>query len=241
MGGIKHFLMQETAGLPNWGWMLVIVGGASFGFIFVKNRQNASNGSSTDATGSTVPQPSTDANTATGVTPTGLIVIPVQSPDNGQNTQNTQSTQSATPTVDTSNNSQTTTTQTPPRQRLSSTRQATVRAKGSLPQAAAYDAANNGVPVRATPGGLEIRKATFSSTVTLSGPSVQGGSNLPGNNSGSTSWYPLSNGGYINSEDLTNVQSTPSTPVDTSSSVPSINSSTQTQQQNINHPTVNTV
>ena len=78
-----------------------------------------------------------------------------------------------------------------------------IRTRYSLASTTAYDTATpGGIPVRSTPGGKQTGVDAYGSQVQISGPAVQGSSNLPGTSAGSTLWYPLASGGYVSAADI---------------------------------------
>jgi len=65
--GISGFLNKDTAGLPNWAWGLVVVGGIAAAYIVPKFLGGASSTTSTDQT---------STNTGTGASGLGLAIDP---------------------------------------------------------------------------------------------------------------------------------------------------------------------
>lgn len=211
-----NFLMKETAGLPNWAWGLVVMAGLGIGYFVMRSSGGGSSAATTtDATATpTTPTP-IDANamTASGVGngQPQIVVLPLASTSPVAS-----STSSAGGTGDTgdsggsasTNTGTSTNTITPsspgtPRGRSVSSTMLTIRNKGgsSIKSVQDYDNTNPpGVPVRAVPGGVQVRFQAYGSQVAATGPQVNGPNNVK-ENTGSDSWWPVQ-GGYISSFDV---------------------------------------
>lgn len=191
MADFKELLSKDTAGLPNWAWVLVVGAGITAAVIIPKllNGKN-----STGTTGTTA---TTGTDTGTAASGIGLATDPTTGlpyaveglvPSGG------------TSGTTASGNQQTT-------QQLLET--GLIRTKNNNAAVAGYDKTNTGIPIRS--GTQEnspiIGYEPYGSQVTLTGNAVTGGSNLPGKQAanGSTLWYQtMYNGvsGYISAYDL---------------------------------------
>lgn len=202
-----EFLTKSTAGLPNWAWGLVVVAGLGIGYFVMRGSQSSAPATSpqSDAAGQAVATAPVDANalTASGVgngNEPQIVVLPLSSTAPGGSTSSDGSTGTTpAPTPAPAPPGQ-------PRGRNVSTTVLTIRSKGgsSIASVQQYDATNPpGVPVRATPGGVQVRFQGYGSTVNATGQSITGPNNVK-EGTGSTAWWPVQ-GGYISAFDVVGV------------------------------------
>lgn len=216
--------MKETAGLPNWGWGAVILAGLGIGYFVMRSNSSSSTSAQSAQAAQAVQSAPVDANalTASGVNPSGpqIVVLPLAStapsgstssptpiPTSTSSTPdlNSVSSTGSTPVI---NNNPTNVTNAPgtPRGRTVNQTVLTIRQKGgsSIQSVKDYDATNPpGVPVRATPGGVQVRFAGYGSQQTATGQAIAGPNNVK-ENTGSNTWWPVQ-GGYISSFDVSAV------------------------------------
>lgn len=182
MAELPAFLEKETAGLPNWAWILVVGAGVGAAYVLPKFFGKPGN----------TAQTGTDSGSTNGiglaVDPTTGLPYAVEGLVPGGGTAGTGIPGGTTnqPTL---------------QQELGLIRQ---RGNGSTQN---YDKAHTGVPIRSTATGTpqsEIGYAPWGTTIKITGPAVQGSTNM-----GTNLWYPvtLSNGvtGYISAFDFTDV------------------------------------
>lgn len=197
-----EFLKKTTAGLPNWAWGLVVVAGLGIGYLIIshQNQANATSQQTQDAASAVqTPAANTGAFTAsgTGAGEPQIVLLPLA---NAAPTPTDTSTPAPTPSIPPGT----------PRGRTTTTTMITIRQKGgsSVPSVQSYDKNNPpGVPVRATPGGVQVRFQSYGSTVATTGPAINGGpSNVKEGVSGggSLTWYPVE-GGFISAFDVSGV------------------------------------
>jgi hypothetical protein len=216
-----NFLMKETAGLPNWAWGLVVVAGLGIGYFVMRS---SGSGTATTTTTDTTATPTTptpiDANamTASGVGngQPQIVVLPLASTSPVASTESAASSGGSASGGSGGNNSSSTNTNSgdtvstippgTPRGRNVSSTILTIRNKGgsSIKSVQDYDNTNPpGVPVRAVPGGVQVRFQAYGSQVAATGAEVSGPNNVK-EGTGSDSWWPVQ-GGYISAFDVSGV------------------------------------
>ncbi len=210
-----EFLKKTTAGLPNWAWGLVVVAGLGIGYFVMRSQSGGGSATTatsaqTDAAGQAVQTAPVDANalTASGAGNGGpqIVVLPLAStaPQGSTSSDGSQGTPTPTPTP----------TPSPGQTRVRNVQHTllTIRSKGtsSIASVVAYDKTNPpGVPIRSTPGGVQVGFAGYGSTVTAKGPAISGPNNVK-EGSGSNSWWPVENG-FISGFDVVGVSQQSST------------------------------
>jgi hypothetical protein len=207
-GKIGGFLGQQTAGLPNWAWLLIIVAGVGLAYVvpkFAGGKTGQSTGGKGEGLGLAI-DPTTGLPYAVeGLVPSGGVVG-TGGGGGGSITPDTPVTQSIPESGESGDNWQEsyqsmTTGTSVPTPSPSMLQHATLRSKGSRPEIKSID--SRGIPVRDKPGGKEIRILPYKSDITISGTPVQGPKNL-GDKGGSTLWYPVAGGGYVSKYDVGN-------------------------------------
>lgn len=192
MSDFKELLTKETAGLPNWAWVGVIIAGVGATYFLPKLL-----GKSTNTTANT-PTTSTDAGTsASGI---GLAVDPT-----------TGLPYAVEGLVPSGANAGTTSTGTTASQPLMN-EVGIIRARGNSSLTTSYDTKNNqGIPIRTQPdaGKGTVGYEPYGSQVQVIGPAVTGAYNLPNNkngNNGTNLWYkvvaPNGQTGYVSAYDF---------------------------------------
>lgn len=233
--------MKETAGLPNWAWGLVVVAGLGIGYFVMRGSQSSATQTSpqSDAASQAVQTAPVDANamTASGVGngEPQIVVLPLASvapggsassngstgsTDTGTGTNSSYSNNTNSPGSTSSTVGSSGSTVTPPsspgapRGRTVNSTILTIRNKGgsSIKSVQDYDNTNPpGVPVKAVPGGTQVRFQAYGSKVNATGPEVTGPNNVK-EGTGSNSWWPVQ-GGYISAFDVSAVSQSQSTVV----------------------------
>lgn len=194
---VTELLTKETAGLPNWAWGLVVVGGAGVGYWFVRK-----NSSSTTAAGSTT----TSATGATDTSQAGANAVSQPSDNGGSIDYSSQLGAGANPgspvyILGTSPGSSGSSPNPPVTQSI------TIRQRQTSGPNAGYDKNNpGGVPIHQGTSGSSptVGLQPFGSTVATTGPSVVGSTNSGSGSGGSDYWYPIANG-YISSWDVVGI------------------------------------
>lgn len=181
------FLQDETAGLPNWAWGLVVVAGLGIAVIVPKffGKSGSTNDTATD----------NGSSNASGI---GLAVDPT--------TGLPYAVEGLVPSGATAGGTSPATTTTAAAQKL----EAMTRKASNTEYTTSHGGNPNlGVPVFGTPdeNGTLIGREALSSPIEILGAAVKGSSNIKGAGAkyGSTTWYPVSvNGqrGYISAYDL---------------------------------------
>jgi hypothetical protein len=193
-GGITGFLGKQTAGLPNWAWLLVVGAGIAAAIIIPKlinqGGSSASNPTDTSGTGLGLAiDPTTGLPYAVqGLVPSGAMAGTDGNTSSIPDTTGMTSTSTPQPVADTSVPAR----QQPP---TYSTRQ-------NITSGAGAGATN--VPVRQTPGGQVIGSIGFGQRIRITGTPVSGPNNFgpkTPTGTGSTLWYPVS-GGYVSAFDV---------------------------------------
>jgi len=214
-GHVKGFLGQQTAGLPNWAWLLIIVAGFGLAYIVPRFMSGKGTGQSTQGTGSGLGlaiDPTTGlpyaveglvpsgamAGTSSGMTGTPSTVTETTTGEGGSPWQNYEGTSNWSNSSSNNNTGSSIPTPSP-----SMLMQAEARSKNSRPEVRDWDAQNKGIVVRSSPGGAVKKTLGYNTVITLSGQPIQGPYNLP-NNAGSNMWYPVSGGGYVSQYDIGN-------------------------------------
>jgi len=193
-GHIGGFLSKETAGLPNWAWLLVLLVGGGIGFFIVRSQQNQASSSSSTTPGSeTVP--------VTGGSP---VYVVASSPATAPTTTSTAGTSTVGTTGSTGSAGSTGS--------LSGTPVLGSGLTTLLVKSTAASQKFGTVPLRASPGSADsqpdsqVVQVPIGTQLIASGPAVQGANNFgPGNAAGSSLWYPTSyNGisGYVSGYDV---------------------------------------
>lgn len=190
---MEVFLKKTTAGLPNWAWLLVVVGGAGVGFLFVRSQQaNTANTTTTNTAASA-------ASTNVGSTPqpdSGQQTPPNYDIGSGSNGQSPVYVVSS-PIVPAASSIQ----QSTPQPSVN------IRLQSLSGCSAAYDKSHSGVPLHSVPAGGNTIIGTIpfgASSIPLTGTEVTG-SNQGGPCSQTNFWYPVSyNGlqGFVSSQDV---------------------------------------
>lgn len=189
--GFEKFLTSETAGMPNWVWLLVIGAGLGLAY-FVPKLIGKNTGTSTD-------QGAASAGLGLAIDPTTGLPYAVEGLVPSGAVAGTTSTPHA-PTESAPSTPQTLT--------------ALIRSARINPTLSSYgyDVANpQGIPIRPITSGLSnpIGYEPFGSQVTITGPGVIGSENFPGattGQEGSNIWYPVKTAsgqtGYISGYDI---------------------------------------
>lgn len=181
---LPAFLEKDTAGIPNWGWIAILVTGIGAAYVVPKflGKQG------------TTAQTSTDQGSTNGI---GLAVDPTTGlpyaveglvPGGGTAGTGPPSGTTNSPSIF---------------QDI-----AAIRQRATSGPTAGWDKKYTGVPIRSdtTANGKELGIAGWGSYIKITGPAVSGGNNM-----GSTLWYPVttSNGitGYISASDLSGISS----------------------------------
>ena len=207
---MKEFLTKKFGGLPAWSWLLIGVAGIGAGYLLIRWQNSKTNAATAGLTANTTPDlttgntSGTETNSATGtVDSNGVIDNPF--PETNVNGSQIPIIPPGYQAVYDQNGNivgfePIPTTPTPtPTPTPGSGLQGIIRAKTTSGGAATYDKSHNGVPIRSTPGGAITGTQTYGSTVSITGPAVQGPSDF-----GVTSWYPVL-GGFISAFDFANI------------------------------------
>ena len=208
MGKLGTFLQKETAGLPNWAWILVIIGGAGAGYYFVRKNSAATSTAGSNAAS----QPSATGQSTSGAAGSyGSAIdysssLPVSATNASSPVYVLGTSPTPTPTNPTPQPPQPT--PQPPQPQPTPQQKVTVRQPASSGQTASYDSSHSGVPIHSGPSWQTpvMSTANWGSQVPVTGPAVSGGSNFPnGFQGGSTMWYPVAGGGFISSYDIAGI------------------------------------
>lgn len=204
MGKLSTFMQKETAGLPNWAWILVIIGGAGVGYYFVRKNSAATSTAGANAAS----QPSATGQSTSGAEGSYGSAIDYSSslPVSATNASSPVYVLGTSPSTNPTPPPPQPTPQPPPPQPTPQ-QKITIRQPVTSGQTAQYDATHSGVPIHSSPSwqAPTVGTAAWGSQVTVTGPSVQGGSNFPnGWQGGSTTWYPVQ-GGFVSSYDVAGI------------------------------------
>lgn len=207
---MKLDLMKNIAGIPTWGWgLIILIGGVGAYFITQHNAQAPTNAANVPATSTTPAYP-----TGTSVDSNGNVVdangnilsglpspyptipqgqLPILPPGMCPNYDASGNVISFSPCAPTPTPTQQPTTKT-----------AVVRARDITPtsRTRAYDLNHpGGVPLRDSPGGKTIGLAPFGTPIQISATPVVGAPNFK-TGGASLSWFKTSTGSYISAYDL---------------------------------------
>jgi len=182
---LKGFFGRDTAGLPNWAWVIVVVGGIAAAYLVP--RFLGKGGSVTDTT------PTSGSAGTSGI---GLAIDPTTGLPYAVEGLVPSGAGTPPPLV----GGTTTTSYT-----------GVIRPIQKTGKAAQYDAKNpDGVPIHATPGGNEVGKAAYGSQIKITGQPVNGPNNFgTGDTAGSTLWFPILFNGqaaYVSAYDIASTQ-----------------------------------
>lgn len=215
-GKVGNFLKQETAGLPNWAWLLVIAAGIAAAVIiprFIKG----GGGSGTDVSGNGLGlaiDPTTGLPYAVeGLVNTGGDIPPpnITGGDDNIDLNDIQDSlreiaknlQDNTKNDDTKTDTKTDTTK-------DTTPKKTMQWETIQPITSGWGSGAPSIPIRETPGGKIVGHYGYGKRVTVTGNAVNGPNNFGANTPkgvGSTKWYPVK-GGYVSAHDIEKVSGT---------------------------------
>jgi len=195
MSDFKELLTKETAGIPNWAWVAIVVAGIGATYVLPKLLGKKTNTS-------TPPTSSSDAG-ASGGSGLGLAVDPTSGLP--------YAVEGLVPSGATAGGSSSTSVGTTASSGLMS-EVGLIRARGNSSLTSSYDTKNSqGIPIRTAPdaGKGTLGYEAYGSQVNITGPAVTGAYNLPNDkngNHGTNLWYPVmaANGqtGYVSAYDF---------------------------------------
>jgi hypothetical protein len=210
-GGSKGggFLKQSTAGLPNWAWVLVVVGGVAAAYFIPKLFGGGGGTTSQTATDQTNPNTTglgMAIDPATGLPYAVEGLVPSGNPYGGSGTDLSGLQNLLTQTLQAEKNV------------LSQTTLGYIRGRFNETQTTTYDLATpGGVPIRNLQGQI-IGLQPYGSAITITGSPITGSSNLPQSGAGfkpgvgSVEWLPVTYNGqtaYVSAYDITGYQNLP--------------------------------
>jgi hypothetical protein len=193
MSKITDLLTKETAGLPNWAWVAVVIVGGGVGYLFVRSNQGSSAGTSTTSADGSTDTSTAGANAVSQPSDTDYSQGLSSGNANGSSPVYVLSTSVPTSTTTTAG---------------TATQQVTIRDRQTTGPSAAYDKTHpQGVPVHSGTSGQTptVKTVPFASSVTVTGPAVIGAANTGNGQGGTVYWYPVQGGGYISSFDIVGI------------------------------------